>query len=71
MGWRSGTSHAKIDTVVGTLPAIKEHVLEDDSTNGEIPPNLASMTMLLLAVHAANGDLAWVSDMLHEMEAAE
>ncbi|MEI6283297.1 MAG: hypothetical protein WCP82_11400 [Alphaproteobacteria bacterium] len=68
MGWRAGTSHAKIDTVVGTLPAIKEHLIDADNGIGEIPPNLATMTQLLLAIHASNGDLAWVSDMLDEME---
>jgi len=37
----------------------------------EIPDDLASVTMDLLRVHADNGDLAWVEDMIAELEATE
>ena len=35
----------------------------------DIPDNLASVTMQILRIHQQNGDLAWVSDMLCELEA--
>ncbi|TXH08097.1 MAG: hypothetical protein E6R03_18505 [Hyphomicrobiaceae bacterium] len=68
MGWRSGTDFAKIDVTVGTLPPVREHVIPAEEGVGQIPPNLATMTMLLLAIHASNDDLAWVADMVREME---
>jgi hypothetical protein len=68
MAWRSGTDFAKIDVTVGTLPPVREHVIPSDEGVGQIPPNLASMTMLLLAIHASNDDLAWVADMIRELE---
>lgn len=39
---------------------------EDD--HGRIPDKLAEATFTLLHVHKANGDLAWVGDMVSEME---
>lgn len=33
-----------------------------------IPPNLATATLALLELHRRNGDLAWVGDMLLQME---
>ena len=65
MAYRSGTDFAKVETTVGTLPAIREHTVD---SIGEIPPNLAAMTMLLLMLHRVNGDLAWVADMVAEVE---
>jgi hypothetical protein len=35
---------------------------------GKIPDKLAEATFTLLHIHKANGDLAWVGDMAHEME---
>ena len=37
----------------------------------DIPDNLASLTMQILRIHKQNGDLAWVDDMLLELEAEE
>ena len=33
---------------------------------GEIPPNLARATLELIAIHAANGDLDWIMDMVND-----
>jgi hypothetical protein len=35
---------------------------------GRIPDNLAKLTMVVLKMHEANGDLAWVGDMVEELE---
>ena len=37
----------------------------------DIPENLASLTMQILRIHKQNGDLAWVDDMLLELETEE
>lgn len=41
--------------------------LESDDA-GLIPPNLAKLTETILKMHAANGDLMWVSDVIVEIE---
>ncbi len=68
MAFRVGTNHAKVELTVGTLPSLKVHVIDNESGPGEIPPNLANATQLLIDLHKANGDLAWVSDMVTEAE---
>jgi hypothetical protein len=35
----------------------------------DIPESLAELTMQILRMHKKNGDLAWVDDMLLELEA--
>lgn len=35
---------------------------------GEIPENLVKLSMFVLAAHRANGDLAWLCDMVRETE---
>lgn len=49
------------------IPETFEFVpVEDDESM--IPPNLATATLALLELHRRNGDLAWVGDMLIQME---
>ena len=40
-------------------------------TDGEIPPYLAAETMRILELHRLNGDLGWVKDMIHDLEAQQ
>lgn len=42
---------------------------EDDT--GAIPDKLAELTLTVLALHKANGDLAWVIEMAAEAENAD
>lgn len=35
---------------------------------GIIPANLAKLSVMVIAYHRANGDLAWLQDMAHEAE---
>lgn len=58
----------KIDFNVSTLPPIR--IFRCENGPGEIPTNLAQLTELLLQVHAANGDLAWVLDTARDLELA-
>lgn len=37
--------------------------------DSEIPSNLAIMTMTILRLHAGNGDLGYVKDLMKEFEA--
>ena len=41
---------------------------DTNEDRGRIPDNLAALTYTVLMLHRANGDLAWVSDMLAEAE---
>ena len=38
---------------------------------GEIPEELAAETMRILEIHRLNGDLGWVKDMIHDLEAQQ
>lgn len=67
MAFRHGTDIAKVEYTVATLPPSKVHVCE---SSGEIPPNLADISNLVIEAHRANGDLAWLSDMIGEAEEA-
>ena len=68
MTFRNGTDYAKIELTVATLPALKVHNIPEENGEGEIPPNLANATMLLIDLHKANGDLGWLSDMVRDAE---
>lgn len=68
MTFKIGTDYAKIELTVATLPALKVHQIPEQNGEGEIPPNLANATMLLIDLHKANGDLAWIADMVHDAE---
>lgn len=63
-----GTNPGKIDFTVNTLPPVKVYSCKDGI--GEIPPNLADLSILLIEIHSINGDLGWLSDMIHESECA-
>ena len=39
-----------------------------DNDHGRIPDNLVKLTMTVLTMHRANGDLGWVADTAHELE---
>ncbi len=65
MAFQVGTRQGKVELTVGTLPSLKVGVLE---TVGEVPPNLASAAQLLIELFKANGDLAWLMDMVAEAE---
>lgn len=71
MTFRIGTDFAKIELTVATLPSLKVHTIPEENGEGEIPPNLANATMLLIDLHKANGDLAWVADMVHDSETTQ
>lgn len=38
--------------------------------DGMIPPNLATLTESIIRLHLANGDIAWIADMVHDIELA-
>lgn len=48
-------------------PAVAETEIQLDEA-GDIPENLATLTMQLLEIHRQNGDLGWVNDMLIDLE---
>lgn len=45
-----------------------EIITVNTEDTAEIPENLVKLSMVVLAAHRANGDLSWLSDMLHETE---
>ena len=49
------------------VPGTFEFVPVEDEESA-IPPNLATATLALLEIHRQNRDLAWVGDMVIEME---
>jgi hypothetical protein len=59
------TEMKKIDTNNAEITVTKTEI----EMAYDIPDNLVSVTMQILRIHQQNGDLAWVSDMLCELEA--
>jgi len=51
------------------MPADLEAITTTVEMASDIPEDLGEATLALLQIHAANGDLAWVADMIAEMEA--
>lgn len=49
------------------IPETFEFVPVEDEESA-IPPNLTNATLALLEIHRQNRDLAWVGDMVIEME---
>ena len=49
-------------------PENMDVITETVEMASDIPEALGDLTLHLLSLHAANGDLAWVADMIAEME---
>lgn len=64
------TRQYKLNTTVSTVPTTGIHRVSPDE-QGLIPQQLANLTLGLLQIHSANGDLAWVIDMASDMEREE
>ena len=62
----AGAAGTKLD--LREIPSLATHAtpIEDGS---DIPETLATATIRILKVHHKNGDLAWVEDMIAELEA--
>jgi len=44
---------------------------EGAEDRGRIPDNLADLTLTVIALHRANGDMGWLHDMVAEADATE